>query len=220
MCFSIANLEGLNGCFMNALESNLARIERPHVDGNSLALFVSNSGGTKPVVALAEELIAKADPSFAEGPYIMSVTNLITSELALLTSKSLGASVTNMPWEKSVGSTFAAFTAMQNILALIVYIHEVKGLIKPERAQYLYRALAGFAGVAKKTLASASVKEKTSALAKYIAGNNIDISYVGAFNGYDGCEGALKFAEMMQHPRVKFFSGAYEQHGQRSNSPK
>jgi hypothetical protein len=216
MCFSIANLEGLNGCFMNALESNLARIERPHVDGNSLALFVSNSGGTKPVVALAEELIAKADPSFAEGPYIMSVTNLITSELALLTSKSLGASVTNMPWEKSVGSTFAAFTAMQNILALIVYIHEVKGLIKPERAQYLYRALAGFAGVAKKTLASASVKEKTSALAKYIAGNNIDISYVGAFNGYDGCEGALKFAEMMQHPRVKFFSGAYEQHGQRA----
>lgn len=216
ICFSIANLEGLNGCFMNAMESNLARIERPRVDENSLALFVSNSGGTKPVVALAEELIAKADPSFAAGPYVMSVTNLITSELALLTSKSLGASVTNMPWEKSVGSTFAAFTAMQNILALIVYIHEIKGLIKPERAQYLYRALTDFPVVAKKTLASASVKEKTSALARYIAGNNIDISYVGAFNGYDGYEGALKFAEMMQHPRVKFFSGAYEQHGQRA----
>ena len=216
MCFSIANLEGLNGCFMNALESNLARIERPRIDETSLALFVSNSGGTKPVVALAEELISKADPSFNQGPFVMSVTNLITSELALLTSRSLGASVTNMPWEKSVGSTFAAFTAMQNILALIVYIHEVKGIIKPERAQYLYRALANFPSVAKKILASASVKEKTLALAKYIAGNNIDISYVGAFNGYDGFEGALKFAEMMQHPRVKFFSGAYEQHGQRA----
>ncbi|HOD39686.1 MAG TPA: hypothetical protein PKL57_03950 [Candidatus Wallbacteria bacterium] len=216
MCFSIANLEGLNGCFMNALESNLARIERPRVDETSLALFVSNSGGTKPVVALAEELLSKSDQTYAAGPYVMSVTNLITSELAILTSKSLGASVTNMPWEKSVGSTFAAFTAMQNILALIVYIHEVKGLIKPERAQYLYRALADFPRIAKKTLASASVKEKTSALASYIAGNNIDISYVGAFNGFDGCEGALKFAEMMQHPRVKFFSGAYEQHGQRA----
>ena len=216
MCFSLANLEGLNGCFMNVLESNLARIERPRVDENSLVLFVSNSGATKPVVALAEELIAGADSNFASGPYIMSVTNLITSELASLTSKSLGASVTNMPWEKAVGSTFAAFTAMQNILTLITYIHEVKGLIKPERAQYLYRALAGFPEIAKMTLASVSVKEKTIALAKYIAGNNIDISYVGAFNGYDGCEGALKFAEMMQHPRVKFFSGAYEQHGQRA----
>ncbi len=216
LCFSLANLEGLNGCFMNVMESNLARIERPRHDENTLMLFVSNSGGTKPVVAMAEEIIETADETFAKGPYVMSVTNLVTSELATITNKNLGASVTNMPWEKAVGSTYAAFTAMQNVLALIVYMHEVKGLIKPERAQYLYRALANFPEVIKMTLASASVKEKTQALGKYIAGNGIDISYVGAFNGYDGTEGALKFAEMMQHPRVKFFSGAYEQHGQRA----
>lgn len=216
MSFSLANLEGLNGCFLNVMESNLARLERPRYDENTLMLFVSNSGGTKPVVALAEEAAGSTDETFASGPYVMSVTNLVTSELALLTNRSLGASVTNMPWEKAVGSTFAAFTAMQNILTLLVYIHEVKGLIKPERAQYLYRSLASFPEIAKMTLSNTSIKEKTHALGKFIAGNGIDISYVGAFNGYDGAEGALKFAEMMQHPRVKFFSGAYEQHGQRA----
>lgn len=216
LCFSLANLEGLNGLFMTAMESNLARIEKPLLDDDTLALFVSNSGATKPVVAMAEEMINKASDNFTHGPYIMSVTNLITSELAQLTSKSLGASITNMPWEKAVGSTFAAFTAMQNILTFLVYIHEVKGLIKPERAQYLYKALANFAEVAKMTLSSSSIKEKTLPLARHIAGNAVDISYVGAFDGYDGAEGALKFAEMMQHPRVKFFSGAYEQHGQRA----
>ncbi|MDP7420218.1 MAG: hypothetical protein QGH40_00005, partial [bacterium] len=216
LAFSAANLEGLNDVVTQVMESNLARTEKPHVDKNTLLMFVSNSGGTKPVVALAKETIEEQGSRLDRGPYLWSVTNLITSELARISSHSLGAAVTNLPWEKAVGSTFAAFTALQSILAFLVYLHEIRGAIKPCRARYLYRCLARFPAVAKATLSSSLTKERVQELGTYIAGQNLDLSFVGALQGFDATEGALKFAEMVQHPRVKFYSGAYDQHGQRA----
>ncbi len=216
IAFSTANLEGLNDVVTQVMESNLARTEKPHMDENTLLLFVSNSGGTKPVVALSGEIMDELGDRLDRGPYIWSVTNLITSELARISSRSLGAAVTNLPWEKAVGSTFAAFTALQTILTFIVYLHEVRGAIKPRRAQYLYQCLAKFPEVARSTLSSSLANERVEELGEYIAGNNLDLSFIGALQGFDATEGALKFAEMVQHPRVKFYSGAYDQHGQRA----
>ena len=51
-------------------------------------------GGTKPVVALAEETLERIGPDWKNGPYVWAVTNLVTSELARHASRSLGASVT------------------------------------------------------------------------------------------------------------------------------
>ncbi|MBI2944484.1 MAG: hypothetical protein HYY25_09790 [Candidatus Wallbacteria bacterium] len=216
MAFSAAQLEGLNAVHMSALESNLARMQSPHVDSRALLAFVSNSGGTKPVVALAEETLERIGADWKGGPYVWAVTNLVTSELARSASRSLGASVTNLPWEKAVGSTYAAFTALQNLLAMLVYLHEARGLLRPGRARHLYRSLASFPAVARATLAYPAARDEVRRLARWIAGNNLDIAYVGALEGFDAAEGALKFAEMMQHSRVKFYSGAYEQHGQRA----
>ncbi len=216
MAFAAAELEGLNGVHTSALESNLARMQSPRIDRETLLTFVSNSGGTKPVVALAEETLDRLGDSWREGPYVWAVTNLVTSELAGLAFRSLGASVTNLPWERAVGSTYAAFTAFQNLLAMLVRLHEARGVLKPGRARHLYRSLASFPQVARATLAYPAARDEVGRLARWIAGNNVDVAFVGALEGFDAAEGALKFAEMMQHTRVKFYSGAYEQHGQRA----
>ncbi|MBI3892288.1 MAG: hypothetical protein HY303_12265, partial [Candidatus Wallbacteria bacterium] len=216
MAFAAAQFEGLNAVHTTALESNLARMQSPHVDERTLLAFVSNSGGTKPVVALAEETLERIGADWKNGPFVWAVTNLVTSELARSASRSLGASVTNLPWEKAVGSTYAAFTALQDLLAMLVFLHESRGLLKPGRARHLYRSLASFPAVARATLAYPAARDEVRRLARWIAGNNLDIAFVGALESFDAAEGALKFAEMMQHSRVKFYSGAYEQHGQRA----
>ena len=213
---SCANLEGLSDLILDARESNLARTESPRLDENTMVTFISNSGGTKPVVALAEEILKATGPNPKHGPFVWAVTNISTSELATQAAKHLGASITNLPWEKAVGSTFAAFTALQNILTMLVYVHQVRGAIRPGRARWLYKELARFPEVAERTLSDQAVKDEVERLARHIAGNAVDIAFVGPLGGFDAAEAALKFAEMMQHSRVKFYSGAYEQHGQRA----
>ncbi len=216
MAGSCANLEGLSDVILDARESNLARTESPRLDEHTLVTFISNSGGTKPVVALAEELLARTGSDLANGPYVWAITNLATSELAQQAARHLGASVTNLPWEKAVGSTYAAFTAFQTYLTMLVYLHQVRGAIRPGRARFLYREIASFPVVAERILSFQAAKDEVARLARHIAGNAIDIAFVGAMQGFDAAEAALKFAEMMQHSRVKFYSGAYEQHGQRA----
>jgi fructoselysine-6-P-deglycase FrlB-like protein len=213
---SCANLEGLSDLILDARESNLARTESPRFDENTMVTFISNSGGTKPVVALAEEILQETGSTPKHGPFIWAVTNISTSELATLAGQHLGASITNLPWEKAVGSTFAAFTALQNILTMMVYVHQVRGAIRPGRARFLYKELASFPKVVERTLSSLAVKEEVDRLAQHISGNAVDIAFVGPLGGFDAAEAALKFSEMMQHSRVKFYSGAYEQHGQRA----
>lgn len=213
---SCANLEGLSDIILDARESNLARTESPRLDDGTMVTFISNSGGTKPVVALAEEILQETGVNPRSGPFIWAVTNISTSELATLAGKHLGASITNLPWEKAVGSTYAAFTALQNILTMMVYVHQVRGALRPGRARFLYSQLASFPQVVERTLSSMAVKEEVDRLARHVSGNAVDIAFVGPLGGFDAAEAALKFAEMMQHSRVKFYSGAYEQHGQRA----
>lgn len=213
---SCANLEGLSDVILDARESNLFRTEAPHLDDATLVTFISNSGGTKPVVALADEIIARTGTELKNGPYVWSITNISTSELAQLSQKHLGASITNLPWEKAVGSTYAAFTAFQNLLTMLVYLHQVRGAIRPGRARYLYGEIASFPRVIERTLSFQAARDEVDRLARHVAGNAVDIAFVGALQGFDAAEAALKFAEMKQHSRVKFYSGAYEQHGQRA----
>lgn len=213
---SCANHEGISDLILDARESNLARTEAPRLDEKTMVVFISNSGGTKPVVALAEEILKETGDTPRQGPFVWAVTNISTSELATLAHHHLGASITNLPWEKAVGSTYAAFTALQNILTMLVYVHQVRGAIRPGRARHLYRQLASFPTVIEQTLSSSSVKAEVDRLARHVAGSAVDIAFVGPLGGFDAAEAALKFAEMMQHSRVKFYSGAYEQHGQRA----
>lgn len=213
---SCSNLEGLSDVILDSRESNLARTEAPRLDDATLAYFISNSGGTKPVVALAEELLDAQDGDLTQGPWVWAVTNISTSELARLADRNLGAAITNLPWEKAVGSTYAAFTALQSILTMLVYMHQVRGAIRPGRARFLYQQIASFPEVCERTLSDKAAKDEIDRLAHHIAGNAVDIAFVGALQGHDAAEAALKFAEMMQHTRVKFYSGAYEQHGQRA----